>query len=274
MLAANVPVVKLEKIQEDLTRLQITQDALHNNLVHYLSGAGDMANHLITIRNQVKKIEVSEENWRQMSWSDSEKRIQALLQWGKALKKRQATLDQTRTSIFEWVRTPFLPDFIENKLYGVWRYRGGAVCTGGNTVIDSYVSLNSAGAFICYFPRALQVGFLSPFPSEWFRAGSTPATTIGRRIMGGVMIFFYICLPFFIWCTWSYRKNLEFWVITFNCTFGLIVFTYVYPNVGSLSRMRYGFYMVIIGIGFAFAIQKLIELRQNRQCRRFEQKPV
>ncbi|NQU52189.1 MAG: hypothetical protein HQ522_06575, partial [Bacteroidetes bacterium] len=249
---------KLKKIHNDLTRRQIAQDAMQNKLLQYTPGSN-----LVAMKNEVKKMEVPEENNERLSWADLEKRLQALFQCEKELEKSQIVLEQTSKSIFEWARTPYLPDFIENKLYGVWGYRGGAVRTGGNTVIDRYISLNSAGAFIRYFPRALQVGFLSPFPSEWFRTGSTPATNIGKKIMGGIMILFYICLAFFIRGIWEYRKNIEFWIITFHSTFGLIVFTYVYPNVGTLSRMRYGFYMVIMGIGFAFAIQKLIESRQK-----------
>lgn len=251
---------RLEKIHNDLTRRQILQDALYNNLFQYTSESK-----LMTMKNEVKKREVPEENYGRLSLADLGKRLQALLQWEKELKKSQIVLEQTSKSIFAWARTPYLPDFIENKLYGVWCCRKGTAGSGGNTLIDRYVSLNSAGAFIRYFPRALQIGFFSPFPSEWFRTGSTPATTIGKRIMGGIMILFYICLAFFIWSLWEYRKSLEFWIITLHSTFGIIVFTYVYANVGTLSRLRYGFYMVIIGIGFAFAIQKIIELRQKIQ---------
>ena len=251
---------RLEKIHKELTRRQILQDALYNNLFQYTSESK-----LMTMKNEVKKREVPEENYGRLSLADLGKRLQALLQWEKELKKSQIVLEQTSKSIFAWARTPYLPDFIENKLYGVWCYRKGTAGSGGNTLIDRYVSLNSAGAFIRYFPRALQIGFLSPFPSEWFRTGSTPATTIGKKIMGSIMILFYICLAFFIWSLWEYRKSLEFWIITLHSTFGIIVFTYVYANVGTLSRLRYGFYMVIIGIGFAFAIQKIIELRQKIQ---------
>ena len=255
---AKAIAVKLKKIHNDLTQRQILQDALYNNLFQYTSESK-----LMTMKNEVKNREVLEENYGRLSLANLGKRLQALLQWEKELKKSQIVLEQTSKSIFEWARTPYLPDFIENKLYGVWCYRKGAVGAGGNTVIDPYISLNSAGAFIRYFPRAMQVGFLSPFPSEWFRTGSTPATNIGKKIMGGIMILFYICLAFFIWSLWEYRKSLEFWIITLHSTFGIIVFTYVYANVGTLSRLRYGFYMVIIGIGFAFAIQKIIELRQK-----------
>ena len=249
---------RIEEIHNDLTWWQTKQDALYNDLLTFMPESN-----LMTMKYKVKKREVPEENNERLSWADLEERLRVLLQWEKELKERQMVLQQKRESIFEWVRTPFLPNFIENKLYSVWSCRTNVVRTGGNTVIDRYISLNSAGAFIRYFPRAMQVGFLSPFPSEWFRTGSTPATTIGKRIIGGVMILFYICLAFFIWGLWEYRKSLEFWIITLNSTFGLIVFTYVYPNVGSLSRMRYGFYMVIVGIGFALVVQKLIESRQK-----------
>ncbi|MBU4258593.1 MAG: hypothetical protein KKH45_04310, partial [Proteobacteria bacterium] len=251
---------RLEKIHNDLSRRQTEQDAWYNALLAFTPESN-----LMTLKYKVKKMEVPEENYGRLSLADLEERFQALFQWEKELKERNMVLQQKRELMLEWVRTSFLPDFIENKLYSVWRYRTNVVRTGGNTVIDPYISLNSAGAFIPYFPRALQIGFLSPFPSEWFRTGSTPATTIGKRAIGGVMIFFYICLAFFIWGLWEYRKSLEFWIITIHSTFGIIVFTYVYPNVGSLSRMRYGFYMVIIGMGVAFAVQKLIESRQKIQ---------
>ncbi|MBU4185006.1 MAG: hypothetical protein KKC23_02175, partial [Proteobacteria bacterium] len=191
---------RLEKIHNDLSRRQTEQDAWYNALLAFTPESN-----LMTLKYKVKKMEVPEENYGRLSLADLEERFQALFQWEKELKERNMVLQQKRELMLEWVRTSFLPDFIENKLYSVWRYRTNVVRTGGNTVIDPYISLNSAGAFIPYFPRALQIGFLSPFPSEWFRTGSTPATTIGKRAIGGVMIFFYICLAFFIWGLWEYR---------------------------------------------------------------------
>ena len=244
---------KLKKMHNSLNRRQTMQDALYNTLLQNNSGKK-----LLAMRNEIKKTVVPENNYDRLSLADLEKSIQALSQWDKKLSEWQIVLKQTGTSIFEWVRTPYLPDYIESKLYAMWNFRTGTVRTGGNTVIDGDISLNSVGAFIRYFPRALQVGFLSPFPSEWFKTGSMPATTVGKRIMGGAMILFYICLAFFIWSLWTYRKRLEVWIITLSSTFGVMAFTYAYPNVGSFSRMRYGFYMVIIGIGFAFAVQKIV----------------
>jgi hypothetical protein len=166
-------------------------------------------------------------------------------------------------NILRWKDTPFLPEYMERTLYTLWRYRHGSQGSGGKTVIDANLRLDSAGAFFFYLPRAFQVAFLSPFPSLWMGTGNTNSTTIGRKIVGAITFFFYGCLGFFIWCAWENRKILQFWVIAIYATFGLLVFTYAYANVGILSRMRYGFYMVIIGIGFAFAIVKLIPDRDK-----------
>lgn len=158
--------------------------------------------------------------------------------------------------ILRWKDTPMIPEFVERILYSLWSYRHGTQATGGKTVIDVDRRLDSAVAFLRYLPRAFQVGFLSPFPTLWMESGNTPVTTFGRKILGIMTIFFYLCLLFFAWCTWENRKNQLFWIVVVFATLGLLFFTYAYANVGILSRMRYGFYMIIIGIGFAFAISK------------------
>ncbi|MBU4414069.1 MAG: hypothetical protein KJ976_03040, partial [Proteobacteria bacterium] len=141
---------RLEKIHNDLSRRQTEQDAWYNALLAFTPESN-----LMTLKYKVKKMEVPEENYGRLSLADLEERFQALFQWEKELKERNMVLQQKRELMLEWVRTSFLPDFIENKLYSVWRYRTNVVRTGGNTVIDPYISLNSAGAFIPYFPRAL-----------------------------------------------------------------------------------------------------------------------
>ena len=163
----------------------------------------------------------------------------------------------------EWVNSPFIPKFIETKLYGLSSVRKALSSLGGNTLIDPEAQLISTGSYLMYFPRAVQIGLLSPFPSLWTGTGSTPAMTLARNIMGIVTCFSYVCLVFFIWSLWANRKSMELWLIVLYSTFGLVVFTYAYCNIGTLLRLRYGFFMMITGIGFAFAVQKLIESRQK-----------
>ena len=250
---------RILKIQKDLAQRQIVLENLHSELMRFTHDRD-----LMTMKNIVKKRQASLEKngWL---FPVGLKKLLLLAQRDKELNKWQFMLQQKNESLFKWRRTPYLATFIETKLYSLWLARKGSVETGGNTVIDKYIVLNSVGAFIRYFPRALQIGLLSPFPSEWFRPGSTPATAIAKKVVGVIMVLFYIFLAFFIWGLWEYRKSLEFWIIIIHSVFGIIVFTYTYANVGTLMRMRYGFYMVIVGIGFAFAVQKFLQFREYKR---------
>jgi len=243
----------LEEVQDNLSGWQKSLEENQGRLLLYISGSN-----LINMKNEIDKIRVSKEDYSLLSQTDLGKSRQVMFQCKEALEKWQMLLQQEYKSKLEWQQTPYLPIFIENKLCGIWSSRYGTVPSGGNTLIDPYVSLNSAIAFVRYFPRAMQIGLFSPFPTEWLKTGNTPAYTIGKRISGGMMILFYICIAFFIWSLWEYRKSLEFWIIVIYSILGLLVYTYTYANVGTLSRLRYGFFMIIVGIGFAFAVQKIM----------------
>lgn len=156
-----------------------------------------------------------------------------------------------------WGRTPWLPEFFEIKLYQISVVRLGVILTGGNTVVDADVVLNSADAFMSYLPRALQVGLLSPLPDLWQGTGSTPAMTLARRIMGVVTVIFYCCLLGTLTSLFSHRKDPVAWIMVTYCLLGIVVFTYSYPNIGTLLRFRYGFYMVFISFGAAAIMEKV-----------------
>ena len=55
---------------------------------------------------------------------------------------------------------------------------------------------------IKYSPRALQIGFLSPFPSNWFKKG-VEVGTIGSILVGLEMIIWYFVLLGFIYITYK-----------------------------------------------------------------------
>lgn len=156
-----------------------------------------------------------------------------------------------RPMMTPWIKTQGIPDAVEKKLLQISVMRYGVVTTGGNSIVDGDVTFNSAGDFVTYFPRALQLGMLSPLPELWRGEGSTPATTMARKIMGGATLVFYFCLFGLLAGIVLHRKNPILWIaLTFSLV-GILVFTYVYPNVGTLLRLRYGFYMFLIAFGAA-----------------------
>lgn len=163
-----------------------------------------------------------------------------------------------------WHRSGWLPDEIENKFYQIASVRRLAILNGGNTVVDKSVKLNSVMAFVAYVPRAVQLGLLSPLPELWGGQGSTPAMTMARKIMGAVTAFFYICLAGLLFGIIRFRKDPGVWIIVIFSLVGIMIYAYSYPNVGTLLRYRYGFYMMLTAFGGA----TIVEIIQNKWQRK------
>ncbi len=117
--------------------------------------------------------------------------------------------------------------------------------------IDTGVIFLSAADIVRYLPRAAQIGFLSPFPSDWLGKGSKPMSSMMRLDSGFEMLFTYLCWPGLVYALWTWRKHLDVWVMLLFCSGMLIIFVLGTPNVGSLYRFRYPYIMPMVGLGFA-----------------------
>lgn len=155
----------------------------------------------------------------------------------------------------EWEFNRLVPDFIERKFHHIYIVRRGAILNGGNTVVDADIPLNSVSSFVQYFPRALQIGLLSPTPELWGGQGSTQAMTMARKVIGIIMPVFYICLLGAIIGIFIHRSNFKLWVMFFYSLFGILIYVYAYPNIGTLMRYRYVFHMTVISFGLATIVE-------------------
>lgn len=162
------------------------------------------------------------------------------------------SVESVESSPFYWRRTSWVPEIIEGPFYRIAIAREGAKSQGGNTLVDAERRLDSIGAMLGYVPRALQLGLFSPFPELWGGVASTPAMTIARKVVGGVTLFFYVCLIGFGIGLWQLRRNMLLWVMLGVCLLGILTYGLTYPNIGTLMRYRYGFYMLLVGFGLAF----------------------
>lgn len=151
-----------------------------------------------------------------------------------------------------WKRSDWLPEAIERRFYRMAAARWGAIMQGGGgTLVDANLPLDSAMAIVGYLPRALQLGILSPLPEFWGGQGSTPAMTMGRKVMGVVTLIFYVCLFGLVIGIYPMRNRIRFWALIGMCCIGILVYAVTYPNIGALMRFRYGFYMLLVGLGLA-----------------------
>lgn len=173
--------------------------------------------------------------------------------------------DRIGTTVWEYSR--WVPDSVEKKFYIISQIRGGSIHSGGNTLIDKKY-LTSVNEFIFYLPRAFQIGLFSPFPQFWSGEGTTPAMTMARKIVGIATLFFYFC--FFCLCgaIISHRKNTFFCMTLVFCIVGILLYSYVSVNTGTIMRTRYGFYMLFVSFGFAHLVQLLQSYLKNRDKKR------
>lgn len=153
----------------------------------------------------------------------------------------------------KWNTSDWLPSALDNQIRKIAKKRTGFVkaWAEASSSIDTDVTFQSIEDMMAYIPRAAQIGFLSPFPNSWFISGKR-ATSQGMRLASAIeMLFSYFCLiglPLFIW---QQKKSVPFWVVIFLCTSMLIIYAMIIPNIGSLYRFRYPYYMPLICFGLA-----------------------
>jgi hypothetical protein len=145
------------------------------------------------------------------------------------------------------------PDFVESKAYSlaITRERFRICFPGAASNIDVQVAFHYIGDILLYLPRAAEIAFLSPFPTDWFKAGSLPANTVMRRVSGFEMIGVYLGLALLLYAVWRWRARLDIWITLIFCSGMMLIYGLVVANVGTLYRFRYGFIMTLVALGIA-----------------------
>lgn len=174
-------------------------------------------------------------------------------------------IESPQTSL-SWSTSAWLPTFLEDEFFTLADSRYGYT-TGypdAKSNIDIHIVFHNATDVVAYLPRATQIVFLAPFPTQWFGQGSYPANTMMRRISALEMIGIYITLPFLLYGIWRWRRRIEIWVIITLCTGMMLVYGLVVANVGTLYRMRYGYMMTLVALGVAAGLALWQDVRQKR----------
>lgn len=85
-----------------------------------------------------------------------------------------------------------------------------------------------------------------------------------RRLTGVEMIGVYCALLFLPYALWRWRRKVEMWLPVVFGTMMVLVYAFSTPNLGSLYRQRYGFLMLLVGVGLIGCLNAL-KLRASRQ---------
>jgi hypothetical protein len=162
-----------------------------------------------------------------------------------------------------WRKTAGVPSFIDSKISALVRSRIGLYLLtyiGSGSTIDREYCIVDFASFLAYLPRAAQVGFLSPFPYQWLEMGVVGGGTM-RKIAGGEMLLVYAGLALAVGAMVTLRRVYPIWIIALYAGSIIVVYGVATPNIGTLQRMRYGFLMLLVGLGYGWLIQMWMRRR-------------
>ena len=155
---------------------------------------------------------------------------------------------------FESDNKPFLSEMAYRlvKKVGVLRYDfiNSTYYTIKSSGIDHTVHIAGINSFLTYFPRAVQISFLAPFPSDWLRDGREVGK-IGSIIAGFEMILWYAVLTGFFYLCFVNLFIMKPLIPAFVCSLiTMILLGYAVPNVGAIFRLRQSFMLPFFIFGF------------------------
>ena len=151
------------------------------------------------------------------------------------------------SNTWQWQNTLWIPDSIEGYIELISKTRAGLIeygrTEGAKSMIDTDIAPRNVIEALLYVPRALQVAVLAPFPSNWFSELS-----MARLVATGEMAIFYLCMPGLIFLLFYNPRPAVFLAIYFSCFF-LTIFGFSTANLGTLYRLRYGYWMIVLSMG-------------------------
>ena len=134
------------------------------------------------------------------------------------------------------------------------------------SMLDGDVRFYSITDIFTYLPRAIQVGYLAPFPNMWFETGVNVGAGIMRKISGIEMLITYIALfaGIMTWIIkWRSKYTLIFLAVVVTGSALLVIQTIAIPNIGTLYRMRLAPWHLTLGLNLAIAFKVFIESRKK-----------
>ena len=116
------------------------------------------------------------------------------------------------------------------------------------TLIDPKVQFITTMDLARYLPRAMEIGFLAPFPNTWLSKGREVGLS-GRILSGAEMLAAYILEALALFGVWRDRQRLSTWFLFGVILFGVTTLGLGIINLGALYRLRYGFFVLLIVLG-------------------------
>ena len=114
--------------------------------------------------------------------------------------------------------------------------------------IDTDIELTALREVVSYLPRALEIGLFAPFPNMWFKVGAQVGWQ-GRLLSGIETLWMYVMTALALVSIWVNWRHLSVWLVLAIILLGCTALGYVVVNIGTLYRMRYAFWILLMILG-------------------------
>lgn len=162
------------------------------------------------------------------------------------------TVPETVPETVHWQSARWMPSFLDDRLKGMGqsRFNFAHFYPDAGSNIDTDVVFESAYDIFRYIPRAMQVALFSPFPESWQARAHSHGGNIMRVEAAGETLFAYAALVgVILLLVFSLSKRKVSLVVIVSTIVPLLMMALVVCNVGTLYRMRYVYWQVLIGLG-------------------------
>ena len=163
---------------------------------------------------------------------------------------------------YEWQSQPKTLKILDLASARITEFRSSFYLHEGpsGSMFDESVTFIGFNDILRYLPRALQVGFLAPFPNKWGDTGEMTGR-IGIIIAALEMIILYIVLIGFLYIVFAnFSLLIPLIPSLILSSFIIVLVAYAVPNIGALYRFRMDqilpFYIIGI-IGVELLINKI-----------------
>ena len=194
-----------------------------------------------------------------------EEQLQELLTSQEKIKADTAALqEKIKEDITNQETTLEILNVISSRM-STMRYGFINVNAEAGSSIDKNKKYSNFSELVLYFPRALQVGFLSPFPSDWLKKG-IEVEVIGKLFAALEMVIWYVLLLGFVYVMYKNPSVIKplLPLLIFSITL-IVLLGYIIPNVGALYRMRQP-YMIPFFLFGAYGLRLMISNYNKRQA--------
>lgn len=151
-----------------------------------------------------------------------------------------------------WQRADFVPAVIDRELLKLSCTREGFISgypsAGSN--IDTNIHFENFQDYVEYIPRALEIGLFSPFPDQWWSSAIQPGGKMMRRLAAAEMLVYYFSFGGLLYLIFRRDYRMTAVTVLILTVPAVLFYALAIPNIGTLYRMRYPFFLCFTVLGF------------------------